>query len=178
MSTVTAIVAENIPADLRVLEQWVAWRYESRDGKPTKVPMRADGEGRASTMDPETWSGFEDALAAASRFDGVGFVFGQDDVYIGIDFDNCRLQNGLLEPEVASLVLLLDSYTEWLPSGRGVHVIAVGEIGGAGRRNGRVEVYSHGRVRSRSFARAIRTCASIATASSNMTASTRLLLEC
>ena len=34
-----------IPAliELAGLPRWVLWRYEARDGKPTKVPYAADG---------------------------------------------------------------------------------------------------------------------------------------
>jgi putative DNA primase/helicase len=141
-----SMLAENIPGELRPLDQWVNWHYEERAGKATKVPMRVDGQGRASTTDPETWGSFEEALAAVERFDGIGFVFGMDDAYTGVDIDRCGKDNGLLDPEAASLVLLLDSYTEWSPSGQGVHVILKGTVDGtAGRRKGRFEMYSHGR---------------------------------
>jgi len=144
--SVACIPVEKIPFELRRPDQWVAWRYELREGKRTKVPMRVDGKGRASTTAPSTWSGFEEALRAAERFDGIGFVFTESDPYIGFDLDNCRLENGLLEPGAASLILLLDSYAEWSASGMGAHVIVKGSLAGhSGRRTGRVEVYSSGR---------------------------------
>ena len=34
--------------------RWVAWRYESRGGKPTKIPYAPDGK-RAKADDPSTW---------------------------------------------------------------------------------------------------------------------------
>jgi len=34
----SAIIVENIPAELKALPQWLLWRLETRDGKPTKVP--------------------------------------------------------------------------------------------------------------------------------------------
>lgn len=146
MSTTATIAAENIPQELRDLAQWVAWRYEEREGKPTKVPYRADGKGRASTTDTATWSSAEDALEVSDEFAGVGFVFSQSDPYFGVDLDGCRLENGLLTPAAASLILVLDSYTEWSVSGTGAHVIAKGSLGERrGRRKGGVEVYSAGR---------------------------------
>lgn len=142
-----------IPAELREREQWVCWRAEVRDAKPTKIPYRADGKDRASSTDPSTWSTFEAALAAAERFDGLGFVFSADDPFAGVDLDRCRrdlpgLGGPLLEPWAASLVLLLDSYAEWSPSGQGVHVIVRGAppwLTQRGRRRGPVEAYENGR---------------------------------
>ena len=29
-----------VPDDLKELDQWVVWRNETRNGKPTKVPFR------------------------------------------------------------------------------------------------------------------------------------------
>lgn len=138
----------NVPAELRALPQWVCWRLEERDGKLTKVPYRADGAGRASSTDPATWTTFAEACAAVEGTDGLGFVFTRDDPFTGVDLDHCRrdlpgLGGPLLEPWAVSLVLLLDSYTEWSPSRRGVHVILRGALEGrSGRRKGGVEVYT------------------------------------
>jgi primase-polymerase (primpol)-like protein len=32
------VIVEAIPAELRALEQWLLWRRELVDGRPTKVP--------------------------------------------------------------------------------------------------------------------------------------------
>ena len=32
-----------VPAKLCQLEQWVVWKYEQRDGKPTKAPNTVGG---------------------------------------------------------------------------------------------------------------------------------------
>jgi putative DNA primase/helicase len=136
-----------IPAELRDRPQWVCWKLEQRDGKQTKVPYRADGAGRASATDSQTWTRFEVALEASARFDGVGFVFSVDDPFVGIDLDevivesdpsardHCIGENGdSLHPEAAALVLRLDSYTEISPSGRGLKVIVRAGLNGF-RRN-------------------------------------------
>jgi len=113
-----------IPGELRDRPQWVTWRLEQRDGKPTKVPYRADGKGRADATDPSTWAPFGDALAAITRLamDGFGYVFSADDPCTGVDLDNC-LSGGTLHPAAAELVAKLDSYTEVSPSGTGVKII-------------------------------------------------------
>ena len=34
-------IPEQIPAELRELDQWVCWRFEERKGKETKIPINA-----------------------------------------------------------------------------------------------------------------------------------------
>lgn len=65
-----------VPPELRERRQWLVWRLETRDGKPTKVPYSATGAA-GSTTDPATWSSFEQA-AAAEGFSGIGYVFSED----------------------------------------------------------------------------------------------------
>lgn len=133
--------ASAIPAELRERRQWVVWRLEERDAKPTKVPHRSDGSGRASSTDPGTWSTFAEATAAAIRFDGIGYVFSAEDPYVGIDLDDA-----LPESDRSAIMAALDSYTETSVSGRGVHVIVRASLNGYGRnRRGPFEVYEHGR---------------------------------
>ena len=115
-----------IPDALRVLDQWVVWKYEARgDGKkPKKVPCQASRPGAyASTIAPTTWSSFDVAVGQLGAFDGLGYVFSPDDPYAGIDIDACVLPNGRLHPAAAAIVDQLDSYTELSPSGEGVKVI-------------------------------------------------------
>ena len=116
-----------IPDGLRALPQWVLWRQETREGKPTKVPYRANGDGRASTTNPDTWATFDqaDAALAQGNWDGLGFVFTEDDPFCGVDIDKA-MTGGSLHPAAVELIKQLDSYTEWSPSGNGVHVIARG----------------------------------------------------
>ena len=89
-STTPTIIVENSPVELKALPQWVCWRLEQRDGKPTKVPMTRDGK-RAAVDNPDTWCTFNEAVAAAQQyqFAGVGFVFTTEDSYTGVDLDKC-----------------------------------------------------------------------------------------
>src|SRR5690349_21235281 len=85
-----------VPLELRERQQWVIWRYEEKDGRPTKMPYEpvatAAKRRRASTTDPDTWGQFGSALAVCDleKYDGVGFVLSADDPYVGIDLDHCR----------------------------------------------------------------------------------------
>jgi putative DNA primase/helicase len=81
------------PVELRERPQWVGWREEQRNGRPTKVPCRSDSAARAAVDDSASWSTFEAAVRAVERglVDGVGFVFTADDPFTGLDLDGCYL---------------------------------------------------------------------------------------
>ena len=49
-------MVENIPEELKTLEQWVVWKKEERGGKITKVPYNPSTPKRkAQSTDPSTW---------------------------------------------------------------------------------------------------------------------------
>ncbi|TKX52792.1 hypothetical protein EXE42_15400, partial [Halorubrum sp. SP3] len=79
--------ADALPAALVDRDQWVCWRTQERDGKPTKVPIIPGTTQFASTTSPETWTAFSEAREAATTtpVDGVGFVFTAEDPLVGID---------------------------------------------------------------------------------------------
>ena len=141
-----------VPGELRALPQWLIYRIEVRKGKQTKVPYWAARPSlKASATDPATWATFEEAFEARDRADGLGFVFTEDDPFIGVDLDACRdPATGEVHPAAAEIVSRLASYTEVSPSGTGLHVIGRGMIGG-GRRTGRTpwggefEIYDRAR---------------------------------
>ena len=132
-----------IPDELRQRPQWVVWRRLERDGRTTKVPVRADGSGLASSTDRSTWASFEKARAAADELavDGIGYVFAPDDPFVGIDLDE-----GLPEADRGAIMAALDSYAETSVGGKGVHVIVKATLDGRQRnRRGPFEVYEQGR---------------------------------
>jgi putative DNA primase/helicase len=135
-----------LPADLRACAQWVVWRVEARNGKPTKVPYAVDGR-PASTTDPSTWAAFHEVVSCLSRVDaaGIGFVFAAADPFVGVDLDGALDVDGRAAPWAAEIVAELDSYTEVSPSGRGLHVLVRGELRAAGNRRGPVEMYDRER---------------------------------
>ena len=144
----TTIETSVIPDALVEREQWVCWREEDRDGKPTKVPVMPESGAFASTTDPDTWTGFETALEflETGEADGVGFVFSEDDPIVGVDLDDCR------EPETAAvdspaedIIERLDSYTEVSPSSTGFHVLVAGALPDGRNRRGSVELYDSAR---------------------------------
>jgi primase-polymerase (primpol)-like protein len=141
----TANATANIPEELRRRPQWVAWKLEQRDGKPTKVPYIAGGVGRADTTDLMTWRTFEQAVTAleTGRYNGIGFVFCSGDHYTGIDLDDCRdPETGELEAWATELVASFGEgvYREVSQSGTGVHIIVKGKA--PNKKVGQVEAYS------------------------------------
>lgn len=151
----TDLPSITIPAvrELALLPQWVAWQYEERDGKKTKIPYTATTQ-RASSTDPATWATFDEVCEAAGRYrrNGVGFVFSPDDKYVGIDLDACiGPETGLMESWAEEIVAQFDSYTEYSPSGWGVKIWAKGELPSLSRHKTNVHpelpLWSHGKSR-------------------------------
>ena len=126
-----------IPAELKRLTQWVcAWNN-------SKVPMSAYGYEGASSTNPETWATFEQAeyCVETGFYDHIGFVFSEDDGYIGIDID-AGFEDGLLTPLCADIMNHCHSYTEKSKSGRGVHIFLKGDLPFTGKNNmDGVEIY-------------------------------------
>lgn len=115
---------EYVPAELRAEARWVCWRREERGGKATKIPVCAANGRMAKSTDPATWATFDEAVAAVGRWrcDGVGFVFGPDRAYTGLDLDHV-LVDGALDAAYRWVVEQAGTYTEVSPSGDGLHLI-------------------------------------------------------
>ena len=99
------------------------WRYKE---KYKKIPFNPHTLELASPTDPMTWGSFADALRAYARGGGkgIGFVFSEDDPFTGTDLDGC-VENTQVRLRLGRKQLLsqLDSYTEYSPSGTGLHII-------------------------------------------------------
>lgn len=140
-----------IPIELQSMKKWIVWRYESRDGKKTKVPYQPNGS-KALSNSPNTWHSFESVVNAARlrKFDGIGFMFSNDDDLIGVDVDKCY-KDGEFNEVAREAIENLDSYTEFSPSGNGIHIIIKGKlpstITGTGKKSSKygLEFYSHSR---------------------------------
>jgi uncharacterized protein (DUF927 family) len=128
VSATPPVPLSEVPLELKLLPRWVGFKLEPDDKRPSKfkkIPINPNTGRGAEANDPSTWGTFEEALAACEKYgcDGVGFEFLKDDSYTGVDLDDCVGENGRLSPEAFKIVADLDSYTEFSPSGKGVHVI-------------------------------------------------------
>ncbi len=133
----------NIPDEMKFLNQWLVWRYEETQGaKPTKVPYCPRTGLHADVSDPATWCSFNEAVnavKAGSSYSGIGFVFTANDPYTGIDLD--VTQDPDLLARQHKIYAAFNSYSEFSPSGKGLHIIIKANIP-AGRKRGSVEIYS------------------------------------
>jgi putative DNA primase/helicase len=150
------LIERNFPSELIALPYWCLWRYEwrepkdSKPGKWTKVPYQTNG-GHAESNNRETWNSFKTVKTTFPKgpFDGIGCFIAEP--YIGVDLDwkndlQAEGKEFAYIPEWAQkIVNLLGSYTEWSPSGKGMHVWVTGELPPGRRRAGRVEIYQTGR---------------------------------
>lgn len=140
-------------AELQNQRRWVLWRLEmvlNTRGElvPTKVPYQGNGS-HASSTDPATWCTFSEAQAAVGSFTGVGVVMGQG---LGcVDLDHCvDPSTGKIMPWAREIIIGLDSYSEFSPSGTGVHILGTDiALPGKGRKrafeSGAVELYDTAR---------------------------------
>lgn len=133
----------NVPHELKVLPNWVVWKYEMREGKPTKVPYNPKTNSHAKPNDSSTWDTFQEATSAAARFSGIGFML-MGSPYVGLDFDGV-IENGKAEPFVADILNRLgNSYTEVTPSGKGIRAFVIGTLPAGGRKFGQGEPKKYG----------------------------------
>ncbi|MGV8823982.1 VapE domain-containing protein [Methylibium petroleiphilum] len=127
-----------MPALMRELKQWLLWRFEpdeKRPEKPRKVPYYVSGRrrrgGQGSVEDRERLVSLNVAVSQlkAGRYDGVGFAFLPGDGLIGVDIDGAiDPESGEISARCQSIIDSCASYTEFSPSGRGVHIIGAGTI--------------------------------------------------
>ena len=137
--------------ELRQLPQWVAYRIVA-DGK---LPLNPHDGSNAKANDERTWGTFDEATQYALKNGllgnngGIGFEFANG--YAGIDLDNIFLAGGILKPFAVEVVRLMDSYTEYSPSGKGLHILFKLNVSlsgfGSRRRNDElgIEMYDSGR---------------------------------
>lgn len=141
----------SIPAELKARRQWVLSRR--------KIPTQPSGV-PAKSNDPTTWTTFDEVVAAYSRggFDGIGYIFAEDDPFCGIDLDGCRHPREGIADWAQDIISRLDSYAEVSPSGSGVKIFVCGKSpfsggkkkslpqhGSEGGKEAGIEVYDHGR---------------------------------
>lgn len=118
----------NLPEQLKRQGKFCCWRYEQRQGKPTKIPYNPQTGGRAQSTNPATFSPFSAALLALGKsmetqnpYSGVGVgVFGS----LGaIDIDHCISDTGELSELAADILEAMQCYAEYSPSGKGLRML-------------------------------------------------------
>lgn len=125
---------EKIPEELKQLPQWVC--------RKEKIPFNPVTGAPAKAGQPNTWARYEDAVKAYDKdgYEGIGFEF-NDNGIVGIDLDHVITEDGTVSVEAAEIIAILDSYTEYSPSGKGLHIFVNGDIPVDGRKKGFIEMY-------------------------------------
>lgn len=141
---------DRVPTELRKRRQWVCWKYGTGPtGKPTKFPIQAQNGQLADVTNAATWDTFEAAVEAVRSelwgVNGIGFVFGPDDPYAGIDLDSLAEKPHLKDAH-DRVYAAFESYAERSPSRQGLHIIVRGSVpDGLRSEAAAMEIYSSAR---------------------------------
>ena len=147
------VIFKNIPDELKMFSNWVAWRFENIRGraKSAKVPINPKTGERASVTNPAHWGAFGESVIAMERYEanGIGLVLAMNTKAAGItciDLDSCRdAETGEWSPEVLEIIKNFNSYTEISQSGKGLHLFIKAEWPEDGKRAGIIEIYKNKR---------------------------------
>lgn len=141
-----------MPPVMRSRQRWLLWREEVVPGRAgvQKVPYYVSGARRmgslGSAQDRDRLATLEEVVerfAKSGRFSGVGFAFLKADGLVGVDLDDLMdADTGEIREHHAAIVKACASYTEWSPSGRGLHIICAGITDSFKHDSVGVEVYS------------------------------------
>ncbi len=117
-----------VPLELREARRWIAWRYETRAGKLTKVPIGSGGQRLdATTLANAVTLAEAQAWVKRHHLSGVGIVLGEG--LVGVDLDHCRnATTGELDPRAVAILARLPSWGEVSVSATGVHILAWGSL--------------------------------------------------
>ena len=115
-----------IPQEAKERALWCLWKYEEREGKQTKVPYRTNGM-RAASDNPETFTSFDQAVAAYQKGGYSGLGLGIFNGFCAVDIDHC-IDNDApggskLSGMAQDIIDTMDSYTEVSPSGTGIRIL-------------------------------------------------------
>ena len=110
-----------MPSELQKAALFCCWRYDQRKGNLTKVPYDPMTGLPAKSNDPATFADFDTACSASRSYSGLGI--GIFNGVSAIDLDDCITESGTLTDTASEIVKLMHSYTEYSPSGKGLHIL-------------------------------------------------------
>ena len=138
--------------ELVTVNRWLCWRMilnPDPTKKPKKVPVNPRDGTYAKSTDSATWGSFIEAALWYQRHDEAGLGFALGDGWAGVDLDDCADAEGGISPEAWRIIESFNSYAEFSPSGRGVHILLRGADRSFQNRDmtgmSQLEVYSWGR---------------------------------
>lgn len=122
-----------VPKQMKELDNWGFWKKAiTKDGKPTKLPLKAFDLTLARTNVKEDWKSFKYCMDnypyVESQVDGLGFLFEKKNMIVFIDLDHCY-ENGVITEYAKNICYRFkDTYIEKSQSGNGIHIFCFGEI--------------------------------------------------
>ena len=126
---------DKVPQTLKALRNWVCYKVVRVGGKDRKLPIDPSTRKNVKTAkadDPSTWGDFREALhcAQALNLDGLGLELEGSGVF-AIDISSNvpeKLADKDFKTECDYFSNGLDSYSEWSPSGNGLHILCRGSL--------------------------------------------------
>lgn len=113
---------EKIPQEIKDHAFCCLWKRENdrdRPGQVKKMPYRIDGR-YANPADKNSFASFGQVCRLAAQYDGIGM--GIFDGFCAIDIDHC-VEDGVISSLASDIIAIMDSYSEFSPSGTGIRII-------------------------------------------------------
>lgn len=125
----------NIPDEMKELRQFVCFDVESNGEKERKIPYTPGTEKKARSNDAATWRTFDEAMCDVVNGvrQYVGFCLSEEDPYVFFDLDEPTTDEQ--KENLKEIYQLFNSFSEKSIGGKGVHIIAKGELKGRGLHN-------------------------------------------
>lgn len=116
-----------IPKFMQEHGRFCLWKLVMKPGKvnPNKILYRINGT-RADAPNPQHYSSFEETVQAFTKGGYAGIGIGCFEPLRLVDIYDC-IVNGELNAQGQDIVDTLDSYTEFSPSGNGVHIFILAD---------------------------------------------------
>lgn len=117
-----------VPEEMQQAARWICWK-RTADGKDEqgnvkyrKLPFSVV-TGRGFTQQENELADMGSAVNYMNqhKYDGIGFFFGAG--FCGIDLDQIGFDKHFPQDKANEIIKNLHSYTEYSPSGKGVHII-------------------------------------------------------
>ena len=113
--------SKDITKYLKENAKFCNWKYETHDGRLTKVPYNPHTNNKASVNNANTFTDFNSVINALDNYDGIGIRV--DGKIIAIDLDHCIENEKLCSWSEEIVSHFQDTYIEISPSGKGLRII-------------------------------------------------------
>lgn len=117
--------SKDIQKYLKENAKFCNWKYETRDGRLTKVPYNPHTNNKASVNNANTFTDFNSVVNGLDIYDGIGIRV--DGKIIAIDLDHCIEDGNLCSWSEEIVSHFPNTYIEISPSGDGLRIILLAQ---------------------------------------------------